>query len=378
ATAIWATCYRKSNCLPYQIAYHILEFLAQSYLTSASIDQRQEYAVMSLLADIDEWLAHYEHCSSRDIDTRRTVVVAFLEGLVRRLANEVCGLQLANDSVSIDKYVQRLWVAIRCHLPQCSDLNIHLEEEVQLIERGRLAQRQVDANVLADVVLVQALEFGETEAAEMFEQTYSTYIRAVAAKIGGPTAVDAVDNLVADLILPRTNRPTRLATYHGKTPLKSWLRTVVVNRVMALKRDSHEITGDTLPEAVSAGDLASIVLDRQCEEMLQPAFRSAVESVTTEDRVLLKMLVLDGVPQKQMANSMGIDPGTITRRKQKAAAGILSQIREFGVRSERPQAIRDCLERIIARESRELQMRLANVLAEEIGKDGPNDCEEAD
>lgn len=128
----------------------------------------------------------------------------------------------------------------------------------------------------------------------------------------------------------------------------------------------------------SAVDQIEVAQDRQCEDLLRPAFRSAVAAVPTEDRVLLKMLLLDGVPQNQLAESLGIAPGTLTRRKQRAAEGIWTEIREFGNRSARPQAVHDCLERTIARESRELQLRLADVLASEIIRDGSNSCEEAD
>jgi len=331
---------------------------------------------VTFTAEIDDWLVQHEDCAADDVAARRSVVVVFLEELARRLARDGCGLQLSDES--LPTYVQRLWTAIQCHVPESPPSGLCLEDIVQRIEAGRLAHRQTDANVLEDVVLAQALELGEAEAAEMFEHKYSGYIQAVAAKTGGPAAVDAVENLAADLILPREVRPARLATYRGRTSLKSWLRTVVVNQAMAFKRDSHEVTGGALPEEPSEMDQIEVAQDRQCEELLRPAFRSAVGAVSAEDRVLLKMLLLDGVPQNQLAESLGIAPGTLTRRKQRAAEGIWAKIREFGNRSARPQAVHDCLERTIACESRELQLRLADMLAGEIVRDESTDCEEAD
>lgn len=201
---------------------------------------------MTFAAEINDWLTQHEKCASADVSARRSVVIAFLTDLARRLAEGVCGLSLPDENV--DTYVQRLWAAIRCHVPEGQPSGVRLEDIVQRIEDGRLAHRQIDANVLEDVVLAQALELGEAEAAEMFEHKYSGYIQAVAAKTGGPAAVDAVENLAADLILPREGRPARLAIYRGRTSLKSWLRTVMVNQAMAFRRDSHEVTGDTRGE----------------------------------------------------------------------------------------------------------------------------------
>jgi hypothetical protein len=114
--------------------------------------------------------------------------------------------------------------------------------------------------------------------------------------------------------------------------------------------------------------VTSAVAAVECEEKLAPAFEKAVGEIPLEDRVLLKMLILDGVPQKELATAFGVDSGTLTRRRQRAGANLMSKIRQIGATKEEPTAVRECLELLLAGESRQLQLRLASLLAVEIGQ----------
>jgi len=98
-------------------------------------------------------------------------------------------------------------------------------EVVRRLEAGQLGYREFTANVLQDVALAQAMEQGENRAAEMFDSDYMPVVRRVAQQAGGSRAVD---NLVAELILPRGDRPPKIALFQGRTPLASWLRSNVV------------------------------------------------------------------------------------------------------------------------------------------------------
>jgi RNA polymerase sigma factor (sigma-70 family) len=179
--------------------------------------------------------------------------------------------------------------------------------------------------------------------------------------------VDAVENLAADLVLPRQGRPPKIATFRGLTPLKSWLRSVVTNRCVSLLRGRHEVSMNETHEIMGSDTVTSAVAAVECEEKLAPAFQKAVSELSLEDRVLLKMLVLDGVPQKELAVAYGVDSGTLTRRRQRAGATLLTKIRQIGITKKEPTAVRECLELLLAGESRQLQLRLASLLAVEIG-----------
>jgi predicted RNA polymerase sigma factor len=193
-------------------------------------------------------------------------------------------------------------------------------------------------------------------------------VRAHAAHVAGARGRDAVDNLAADLVLPRNERPPKIATYRGLTPLKSWLRSVVANRCMSMHRGRHDVSMNESHEIMGSDTVTSEVAALECAERLAPAFTSAVGELPLEDRVLLKMLILDGVPQKELAVAYGVDSGTLTRRRQRAGAALLAKIRQIGATKEAPTAVRECLELLLAGESRQLKLRLAGLLAVEIGE----------
>jgi hypothetical protein len=133
--------------------------------------------------------------------------------------------------------------------------------------------------------------------------------------------------------------------------------------------ESHDI--------MMSDTVTSVVAAVECEEKLAPAFAGAVGELPLEDRVLLKLSILDGVPQKQLAAAYGIDPGNLTRRKQRAAAALLAKIRQIGVAAAAPTAVRECLELLLAGESRTLQLRLAGLLAGQIGQSSEQNGDDA-
>ena len=294
---------------------------------------------------------------------------------LRRLAKErvfrSLGHALNEPDDGLDIYATRLWKTINLQMQKKDVIPVcvaDLQEVVADLESGQLFYGRVDDNVLHDVAVAQGLELHDNDAAQVFERFYMPLVRAHANQFGGKCGIDAVDNLAADFVLPRKNRPPKIATYLGLTPLKSWLRTVVINRCISSHRGRQDVSMPETFEVVSYDRVAADAVDDECETRLAPAFAQAVAELGVADRMLLKMSILDGVPQNQLAKSYGIDPGNLSRRKQRAAGTLLSKIRHIGVAAESPAAVRECLELLLAGESRTLQMRLANLLAAEIGQ----------
>jgi RNA polymerase sigma factor (sigma-70 family) len=233
------------------------------------------------------------------------------------------------------------------------------------IQSGRLYYGEVDANVLRDIVVAQGLELRDERAAVVFNTDYMPAAIRHAEQVAGRQVTEVIENLAADLILPRNNRPPRIATYRGRTPLAGWLRSVVLNACMSSLRKPQRV--EIVPEPADPGseDALRSLQGKECEDRLAPAFVTAVREIATEERVLLKLLVLDGVQQKQVATGLGIDPGTLTRRKQRAASHLLAQIRELGHSGVGANAVRDCLE-LLAGDSPRLRLRMATILAGEL------------
>lgn len=237
------------------------------------------------------------------------------------------------------------------------------EDVLARLERGDLGYERPQSNVVREVILAQALEQHEEPAAKHFEDAFMPIIRSVAQRTAGHRGLDLVENFLADLVLPRENRPPRIAGYVGKTSLASWLRVVVTNHCRESGRRSEPV--QTVDEWDS---VAPALCDPRsdtdgCEGLLQPIFRQAVSGLESEDRLLIKLLILEEVPQQTLAQRMGIHSGNVTRRRQKISQSIWSRVQELGTSSAAPNQVTDCLELILTGSDSELRRSLSDVLA---------------
>ncbi len=298
-----------------------------------------------------------------------------LSAVVERLTPEVCGRVIAAADRQHELYRNRLWVCVEYHATRFGeDQPIPLADVVERLERGDLGRTKIRVNLLRDVALAQALELGEPRAAEVFESELMPVVRSMARHLGGERAAQAVENFAAEIVLPRPGREPRIATYQGRTALRHWLGAVVANSL----RTERRRRGPSGPIGFDPGGLEKTAADRpsaaeveverqieirQCEELLRPIFLAAGRLLESEDRLLLKLLLLDGVPQKDLARGMGLSSGTITRRRQRAVETILAGTRQLIAQTARSHQADDCLELLIAGGDTELRRSLGDVLA---------------
>jgi RNA polymerase sigma factor (sigma-70 family) len=305
-----------------------------------------------------------------------------LDGLlgevIARLAPEVCVQSIASSDPRHHLYVGRLRVCVLYHaerLREDEGRATGFEWVIGRLERGDFGGVKVRANLLRDVVLAQALQLGEPRAAEVFEVEFMPVVRSIARHLDGERAIDAVENFAAELMLPREGREPRIATYQGRTALAHWLGPVVTNALRTeLRRRKPDVPILFEPngrESPIARLQPAVELD-QCEELLRPIFLTVGRLLDPEDRLLLQMLMLDGVPQKDLARSLGLNSGTITRRRQRAVETILSGTRRLAAQCSQPRQAEDCLGLLLAGHDPELRRGLADVLASGVRAGSPS------
>jgi hypothetical protein len=298
--------------------------------------------------------------------------------VIARLAPEVCERSIASSDPQHQLYVGRLRVCVQYHaerLREDEGRTTGFEWVIGRLERGELGGVKVRANLLRDVVLAQALQLREPRAAAVFEVEFMPVVRSIARHNGGERAIDAVENFAADLILPREGREPRIATYQGRTTLAHWLGPVVTNAWRTeLRRRKPEMPILFEPdgrESPTARLQPADELD-QCEDLLRPIFLAVGRLLDPEDRLLLQMLLLDSVPQKDLARSLGLNSGTITRRRQRAVETILGGTRRLASQCQQPRQAQDCLGLVLAGDDPELRRGLADVLASGVRAESPS------
>lgn len=308
--------------------------------------------------ELAAWIGGQEGRSiDNDQDCWRHVTDRF-EQLVDRYTQHVMGDSIVDDSIRQNLYRRRLW--------NCLEHHWRLAAKVRPMSFSELtSQLEGDSrplNLFDDVVLAQALELREARAAELFEIEYMPSVRSIARRAGGDAALDLVENLAADLILPRGDRPPRIAGYQGRTRLAAWLKAVVINLWITQARRKKPTSLAVIYDLPASENVASND-DEDCGRLLPPLLASAVGRLSESDRVLLKMLVLDGAPQHALAAAYGVNSGTLTRRRQRAELAIWQGVQELSVARGQQRRANQCLEFALAGESWELRERLAEILA---------------
>lgn len=318
-----------------------------------------------ILAADNLWLAKLPEASVQDLEALCLRIETWLQRDLRRSLERWQLVNCDEEEVRIARYVQRNWSCVQFHWKRSvaesgTTLAVFLD---QLDSQDSQSNVSV-TSILDEIVLAQAMEHLENQAVIEFERHYMPTVRSFARRVAGERGVDAVDNLASDLILPRGERPPKIASFQGKTSLTSWLRAVVSNLCCSLLRkpSAHhrELTEDVVParEAVCDNDA------EPCERLLRPMFHEAVRQLEPEDRLLIKMLLLDDVPQKDVARVLRIHSGNITRRRQRITEFVWERVASASAAEKtQRQEVDDCLELILAGNDLELRRSLGEALA---------------
>ncbi len=257
----------------------------------------------------------------------------------------------------------RLWKCVAHHWQQWSeDRVMELKTVLDRLRAGELGTRKFSEDVLREMVLAQLLEARCERAAEVFEADYMPAVRVSASRMAGNRGADAVENLAAELILPRGDRPPRIRGFAGKTVLSCWLRAVIANLLVSHSR-KQKATAE-LTEIATHDDTESRADTSGCGSLLAPLFVRTVNSLPADDRLLVCWLVVDDVPQNQVARQLGIHSGNVTRRRQKVGEEVWRRVREEMDCSPHAQRMRECLDHILAGDDVEQRRELGHVLSQ--------------
>ncbi|MBI1312083.1 sigma-70 family RNA polymerase sigma factor [bacterium] len=312
-------------------------------------------------ADCSDWVARQEGCSRSDLAGRLEQIWRHLVKTTEEIYAELHVRQSTTPDAVV---VQRVWNCVYCHWRRASEqASLSFEAVLELVHSASGGEGAGEHSILKDVVFAQALQNGDGWAAERFETEYMPIVRAVARRAGGQRAMDRVDNFAAELILPRDQRPPRIAGFQGRTTLKAWLRAVVANYCISDFRKQREVTLEAEIDRSVDVETEELADQSQCETLLRPVFQQVVGVLEHEDRVLITMLILDNVPQKNLATSLGINSGNVTRRRQRIVQSLCDQMADLAAREQAEQSFSDCLDLILTGRDRALRERLSEVLA---------------
>lgn len=198
-----------------------------------------------------------------------------------------------------------------------------------------LAARPGGAAHAADLYLACACADGDAAAIARFEALCIPAARAAIARVDASPAV--VEELVQDLrdrllCSDPPGSPPRVAGYGGRGPLTGWVRAAALRLALNRRRDraraplvsSDEALGQA---AAETGDPELGLIRAHYRDDFRAAFQAALAALSSRDRTLLRLHLLDGLTAEQIGAMHRAHRVTVARWLGQARRQLLDDTR---------------------------------------------------
>jgi len=187
-------------------------------------------------------------------------------------------------------------------------------------DTGRMSR---EAAVLTDLELTRKCLEGDVSALTRMQRRYSGDLRAFLVGAGATKseAEELLTNLWTDCI---TGKPL-LARYRGTAPLIAWLKTVLMNDLVdRRRRQSLEKSASDVLSGHEGERRQEAVADKPLFGIMRGALTRAFGSCPAEAVVMLQLVHLYGLTQREVCGIWGYTESKVSRRLS-AAVGQIAQ-----------------------------------------------------
>lgn len=195
---------------------------------------------------------------------------------------------------------------------------------------GAPSMDRVPSQHAKDLYLACACVQGLATAWRELDRGYLSRLREYVARIdGSDTFVDEVREVLSERLLPTPERPSRLAGYSGQGPLGAWLRIAATRVAQDLKRSTRptDDIDDHAGAAADGTDVEVAFLKRQFKSAFVDAFQAVLETLSQDERNMLRLHYLDGLTIEQVGRTYGVSRATAARHLASARATIVERVR---------------------------------------------------
>jgi RNA polymerase sigma-70 factor (ECF subfamily) len=198
-------------------------------------------------------------------------------------------------------------------------------------EEGDLAESLSQRHV-ADLFLVCGCLLGDAAALRAFDKSFLAGIDRWVRVVGVADRTDEVRQILREKLLVAHGpiRP-KLASYTGRGRLASWLSVAAQRAALSLNR--HEsarpepLSLDALENAVAVQPDADLTyLRSRCEPHLREAFRLALLGLSTRDRLVLRLRLIDDLNLEQIGRMYDVNASTVSRWLNAIRSSIREQV----------------------------------------------------
>jgi RNA polymerase sigma factor (sigma-70 family) len=196
------------------------------------------------------------------------------------------------------------------------------------------ASRLQEENHQNDAVVVSKCLLGDEGALLTLKEQH--YNRLVSIAIGRGASVTEAGDVVADvwseLISPTGGKRPLLEKYHGKCSLSAWLITVVTHRFIDRRRRGQlfaELPADVSDDLRNGEPLSVAATAPPKDDLLQilrQAVLEAFQASLPEDLVMLKLVYIHGISQRQIGRLWDWHESKVSRHIDRALQDIQRRI----------------------------------------------------
>ncbi|MCP3057836.1 transcriptional regulator [Myxococcus sp. K38C18041901] len=170
-----------------------------------------------------------------------------------------------------------------------------------------------------DLALALACAEGVPAARALLEQDVFLKLHVPLSRIHpSPMFVDEVLQVLrANLLMPRTDAPSRLLGYAGSGPLLHWVSISAVRLALRMRKalgDESLVDAEVLAAHPAPGGLELGFVREEARGHVRAAFIRAVASLDDEDRELLRLHFVERLSLERMGTLFGLHKSTLSRR----------------------------------------------------------------
>ncbi len=187
---------------------------------------------------------------------------------------------------------------------------------------------------LPDLALAWASSRGDARALAALEPVLAAEVAHAAARMRAPAAAadEALQIVRTILLVAEGNRTPAIASYAGRGDLRAWVRVVAIRELVrvqkAVRRDT-EFEDDALYDFLSPAEAPELEhLRALYRPDLVAAFRDAIKSLTSKERLLLRQQCLDGLSIDDLGALHGVHRATAARWLAKSRETLLKETKK--------------------------------------------------
>jgi RNA polymerase sigma-70 factor (ECF subfamily) len=184
----------------------------------------------------------------------------------------------------------------------------------------------------ADLALAVACVAQEPSAHAAFDAVL-TEVDAAGAATGATTdLIEEIKQLLrVQLLVPKDGKPPGIAGYRGRGPLRGWVRITATRELIRHKKKrARERPLDRSLDRLLTSEIDPTLdaLKAEYSSEFALALREAIETLSPEDRTLLRQQIVDGMSIDELGAAFGVHRATAARWLNRARATLVSATHE--------------------------------------------------